>query len=104
MSLKKISSEDELSMLSIRFNQLWKKRQKKFRGYKRIGGQSESTYGKNKSGAGKDVTCFKCKHLRHYKNEYPKLMPKRKFFKEKKKVLMAVWNNSEASEDDSKEE
>lgn len=76
----------------------------KFRGYIRTGGQSNSTSGHKKSGANKDATFFECKQPGHYKNECPKLIAKRKFFREKKKVLMATWDELEASEDDYEEE
>lgn len=100
------SSEEEyeLSLLSRWVNQLWKKRKTKFRGYIRICGRYELTSRQEKSRAYKDVTCFKCKQPGHYKNECPKLLPKNKFFREKKKVMMATWDDSEASKDDSKEE
>ena len=71
--------DDELSLLS------------------RIGGQYDSTSGKKKSKADKDITCFKCKEPGHYKNECPKLKPKNEFFREKKNVLMATWDDYESS-------
>lgn len=48
--------------------------------------------------------CFQCKYPKHCKNECPKLIAKKKFFKDKKKVLIATWDDSEAFEDDSEEE
>lgn len=86
--------EDELYFQSRRVNQLWKKRQTKFKGYRRTCGQSELTSGEKKYEDEKDVTCFKFEHPGHYKNECPKLMPKTKFFREKKKVLMATYDDS----------
>lgn len=53
--------EDGMSLLSKMVNQLWKKRQMKFIGYRRTGGQSALNYGQKKSGVVNDVTCFKCK-------------------------------------------
>lgn len=41
--------EDELSLLSKRVNQLWNKRQTKFKGYKRTGGQYDLTSRQKKS-------------------------------------------------------
>lgn len=37
------SEEDKVSLLSIRVNQLWKKKQNDFRGYEKSGGRFEST-------------------------------------------------------------
>lgn len=85
--------EDELSLLFRRVNQLWKKRQGKFRGSKRTGGRSESTSILKKLGASKEVICFKCKEPGHYKNECPKLnkdRPNKKDFREMKKGMMAT--------------
>lgn len=63
-----------------------------------------STSRQKKSGSNKDVTCFECKDPGHYKNEYPKLKPKKKFFREKNKVMMETRDDFESLEDYSKEE
>lgn len=60
-----------------------------------------------KSGAGKYVIYFECKESSHYKNECLKLrkdIPKNKDFRGKKKGLMAIWDDSESSKDDSEEQ
>ncbi|XP_050915187.1 uncharacterized protein LOC127130162 [Lathyrus oleraceus] len=86
--------EDELSLLSRHVNQLWKKRQGKFRGQRRISGRSESTSGSKKVGAGKELTCFECKDPGHFKNECPKLKKERpkKNFRGKKKDSEEVFS------------
>src|SRR4051812_36355853 len=76
--------EDELSVISRRLNQLWKNKQRKFRGVR------------------KKVMCYECNEPGHFRNECPKLQkenPKKKFHK--KKGLMATWDESE---DDSNSE
>lgn len=99
--------EDELSLLSRCVNQLWKKRQSKSRGPRRIGGHSEFTYGLKKSGASKEIIYFWCNEPGHYKNECPKLKkdkPRNKDFKGMKKGLVATRGEYESLEDDSEEE
>lgn len=88
--------EDELSLLSRRINQLWKKKKRKFRGKRRTSGHSESTYGSKKVGVGKQLTCFECKEPGHFKNECPKLKKERpkKKFRGKKKGLMDTCDDS----------
>src|SRR3954468_20606679 len=96
--------EDELSMISRRVNQLWKSKQRKFRGFrssKRF--EHGESSGDRRSDKKKDV-CYECNELGHYKNECPKLQkenPKKKFHK--KKGLMATWDDSE-DESDSEDE
>lgn len=92
--------EDELSLLSIRVNQVWRKRHKKTRGIRRTNGHFESTSRQKKYGFDKDVICFECKEPGHYVNECPKLEkenPNNKFLKDNKKVLMVTWEYSESS-------
>lgn len=99
--------EDELSLLSRHINQLWNKRQGKFKGSRRTGGRSESTSGIKKSRPSKDITFFECKEPGHFKNEYPKLkknIPKKKDFRGKKKGVRATWDDSKSLEDDFEEE
>lgn len=50
--------DDELSLLSKCVNQLWKKRKVKFKEQIRTCGYSESTFGSNKAGVGKELICF----------------------------------------------
>lgn len=59
------------------------------------------------SGDNKDIIYFGCKDLDHYRNEYPKIKkenPKKTFFKNKKKDMIATWDESKSSEGDSEEE
>ena len=45
--------------------------------------------------------CYECKESCHYKSDCLNLQkekPKKKFSKEKKKSLMAIWDDSESSE------
>lgn len=63
--------EDELSILSRRVNQIWKKIQSNFRVSRRTDGRSESTSRHKKSGVGKEFICFEFKEPGHYKNECP---------------------------------
>ena len=93
-------------MLSRRVNRLWKNRGNSFRSKRPAGGRSESS-SEYKKRPQKEVTCFECKEPGHYKNECPKLnkdAPKKKFFNKKKKALMASWDDSDASEQESDEE
>lgn len=78
--------------------------QTKFRAYSRTGGHVELTSRQRKSRANQDVTGFECQQPRYFKNECPKLIPKRKFSREKNKVLMDTWDDSESLEDDFEEE
>ncbi|XP_058754629.1 uncharacterized protein LOC131627789 [Vicia villosa] len=100
--------EDEPFLLSRRVNQLWKRKQgNKFKGARMTGGRFESTYRLRKFGSSKEVTCYECKESGHYKNECQKIHkenPNKKFFKGNKKGLMATWDDSDSSEDDSEEE
>lgn len=87
-----------MSLLTKHVNQLYKKRQSKFRGSRRIGDRSESTFGLKKLGVGKDVIYFERKEPGHNKNEFPKLKkdrPEKKDFRGKKKGLMETWDDSE---------
>src|ERR1044072_2577858 len=99
------SDEDELSLISRRINRLWKHRQSKHKGPRNAKGRFESTSGQ-KNAADKDVICFECKELGHYKNECPKLKRDRKpkKFHKGKKGLMATWDDSESEEENSDEE
>ncbi|CAI8615440.1 unnamed protein product [Vicia faba] len=114
------SEEDELSLLSRRVNQLWKQRQRKFRNPRRSDqNESSSRYRRTDSSSGyrrsegsssskkpntKDIICYECNEQGHYKSDCPKLQrekPKKKFGREKKKSLMATWDDSDSSEADS---
>src|ERR1044072_3146728 len=97
---------DELSLISRRINQLWKHRQsKKFhKGPRNSKGKFESTSGQKKL-TDKIVICFECKEPGHYKNECSKLKNDRRSKKfDKKKGLMATWDDSESEGEDSDEE
>lgn len=94
-------------MLYRRVNQLQRKRKKNFGGHIRTCGRSESTYGLKKCGSDNEVICYEFKEPRNYKNEYPKISkekPKNKFLKDKKKVLMATWDDRNTLNDDFEEE
>ena len=115
------SEEDELSLLSRRVNQLWKQRQRKFRNPRRSENQNESfsRYRRSESSSGhrrsegssgnrkpnnKDIICYECNEQGHYKSDCPKLQkekPRKRFGKEKKKSLMATWDDSDTYEADS---
>src|ERR1044072_196529 len=98
------SDEDELSLISKRINRLWKHRQSKHKGPRNPKGSFESTSGQKKA-ADKDVICFECKEPGHYKNEFPKLKRDRKPKKfQKKKGLMATWDDSVSEEEDPDEQ
>jgi hypothetical protein len=102
--------EEELSLLTRRVKQLWKKRNNNFRRPRPRGDRSEST---SKGKTNKDITCYECKETGHYRNECPKLKkdnPRKESFKKNtfrtKKGLMATWDDSESgsSESDSDEQ
>ena len=124
------SEEDELSLLSKRVNQLWKQRQRKFINSRRLGNHNESPSGYRKSqsssryrnsepssghrksesssghrkSSNRDIICYECNEQRHYKSDCPRLQkekPKKKFFKEKNKSIMATWDDSDTSDTDS---
>lgn len=95
---KESSSEDELSVLSRRINQLWKHKQRKFRNYKKPDQCSESS-GHRKSSR-KEVVCYECKEPGHFKSDCPKFQKE----KPEKKSLMATWDDSESSESSSESE
>ena len=97
------SEEDELSLLSKRINHLRKHRQKKFRNFKKSKDKPKSS-GHKKSNW-RELICFECKELGHYKSDCPKIQsekPKKRFGK--KKGMMATWDDSESSEDESDSE
>ena len=82
---------------------MWKHRKKKFRNYKRSEDKPESS--RHKKSSRRDVVCYECKELGHYRSDCPKLQrerPKKKFGK--KKGMMATWDDSESSEDESDSE
>src|SRR3954471_18048919 len=89
-------------MISRRVNQLWKSNQRKFKNFKRPKKGESSGHKRSDK---KKVTCYECKEPGHYKNECPKLQrekPKKKF--EKKKCLMATWDDSDSSDQESDSE
>src|SRR3954470_11900760 len=98
--------EDELSMIFRRVNQLWKSKQRKFRGFRSSKRFEHGESSGDRRSDKKKVVCYECNEPGHYKNECPKLQkenPKKKFHK--KKGLMATWDDSESeSESDSEGE
>ncbi|KAI5400592.1 hypothetical protein KIW84_065469 [Lathyrus oleraceus] len=103
------NDEEELSLLTRRVKQLWRKRNNNFRRPRPMGDRSEST---SRGKSNKDITCYECKETGHYRNECPKLKKessRRKNFKKSsfrtKKGLMATWDDSgsDSSELDSEE-
>src|ERR1044072_4954416 len=98
--------EDELSLISRRINRLWRQRQGRSfqKGQRNAKGRFESTSGQRKAGD-KEVICFECKEPGHFKSEFPTLKKDKKPKKfQKKKGLMATWDDSESEEEDSDEE
>src|SRR3954469_17785174 len=96
--------EDELSMISRRVNQLWKSKQRKFRGFRSSKRFEHGESSDDRRSDKKKVMCYECNEPGHFKNECPKLQkenPKKKFHK--KKGLMATWDESE-DESDSEDE
>src|SRR4051812_17022747 len=89
------SEEDELSMISRRVNQLWKSKQRKFKGFRSYKKPERGKSSGVRRSDKKKVTCFECKEQGHYKNECPKLQ---------KKGLMETWDDSDSSESDSEDE
>src|SRR3954471_17762492 len=98
--------EDELSMISRRVNQLWKSKQRKFRGFRSSKRFERGESSGDRRSDKKKAVCYECNEHGHYKNECPKLQkdnPKKKFHK--KKGLMATWDDFESeSESDSEGE
>src|SRR3954471_24264971 len=93
-------------MISRRVNQLWKSKQRKFKSFRssKKFEQGESSGGRRSDK--KNVVCYECNELGHFKSECPKIQkenPKKKFHK--KKGLTATWDDSESeSESDSEGE
>src|SRR4051812_24752697 len=80
--------EDELSVISRRVNQLWKSKQRKFRGFRSSKRFERGESSGDRRSDKKKAVCYECNEPGHYKNECPKLQkenPKKKFHK--KKVL-----------------
>src|SRR4051812_10829454 len=65
--------ENELSMISRRVNQLWKRKQRKFKNFRSSKKPERGESSGIKRFDKKKVTCFECKELGHYKSECPKL-------------------------------
>src|SRR4051812_10294165 len=87
-------------MISRRVNQLWKSKQRKFRGFRSSKKFERGESSGDRRSDKKKAVCYECNEPGHYKNECPKLQkenPKKKFHK--KKGLMATWNESEDESD-----
>src|SRR3954466_2775888 len=96
--------EDELSLISRRLNQLWKNKQRKFRGVRSSKKFERGESSDDRRSDKKKVMCYECNEPGHYRSECPNLQkenPKKKFHK--KKGLMATWDESE-DESDSEDE
>src|SRR3954462_8513148 len=94
--------EEELSMISRRVNQLWKSKQRKFRGFRSSKRFEHGESSDERRSDKKKVMCYECNEPGHFRSECPSLQkenPKKKFHK--KKGLMATWDESE---DDSEDE
>src|SRR3954463_16662440 len=97
--------EDELSMISRRLNQLWKTKQRKFRGFRSSKRFEHGESSDDRRSDRKKVMCYECNEPGHFRNECPKLQkenPKKKFHK--KKGLMATWDESEDDSDSEDEQ
>src|SRR3954462_827116 len=97
--------EDELSLISRRVNQLWKSKQRKFRGVRSSKKFEQGESSGDRRSDKKKAVCYECNEPGHFKNECPKLQkenPKKKFHK--KKGLMATWDESEDDSDSEDEQ
>src|SRR3954468_22324474 len=97
--------EDELSLISRRLNQLWKNKQRKFRGVRSSKKFERGESSDDRRSDKKKVMCYECNEPGHFRNECPKLQkenPKKKFHK--KKGLMATWDESEDDSDSEDEQ
>src|SRR3954469_10180299 len=93
--------EDELSMISRRLNQLWKTKQRKFRGFRSSKRFEHGESSDERRSDKKKAMCYECNEPGHFRSECPSLQkenPKKKFHK--KKGLMATWDESEDESDD----
>ncbi|XP_058722986.1 uncharacterized protein LOC131594802 [Vicia villosa] len=94
--------EDEFSLISRRVNQLWKSKQRRFKNFKK---PEKGESSKHRKSGKKKVVCYECKEPGHFKNECPKLQrekPRKKF--EKKKGMMATWDDSDSYDQESDSE
>src|SRR3954471_18836464 len=93
-------------MISRRLNQLWKSKQRKFRGFRSSKRFEHGESSEERRTDKKKVMCYECNEPGHFRSECPSLQkenPKNKFHK--KKGLMATWDESESeSESDSESE
>src|SRR3954470_2530084 len=92
-------------MISRRVNQLWKSKQRKFKNFRSSKRPERGESSRHIRSDKKKVTCYECKEPGHYKNVCPKLQrekPNKKF--EKKKGLMATWDDSDSSDQESDSE
>src|SRR3954468_5132836 len=97
--------EDELSLISRRLNQLWKTKQRKFRGVRSSKRFEHGESSDERRSDKKKVMCYECNEPGHFRSECPSLQkenPKKKFHK--KKGLMATWDESEDDSDSEDEQ
>src|SRR3954463_5823926 len=97
--------EDELSLISRRLNQLWKNKQRKFRGVRSSKKFERGESSDDRRSDKKKVMCYECNEPGHFRNECPTLQkenPKKKFHK--KKGLMETWDESEDDSDSEDEQ
>ena len=76
---------------------MWKYRQKKFKKHRRSKDKGESSGHKKFSKRG--IQCYECKEIGHVRSKCPNVQkekPKKRF--EKKRGMMATWDDSESSE------
>src|ERR1043165_9724523 len=84
-------------MIFRRINKMWKYRQKKYKNHRRSEDKGESSRHKrfNKKG----IQCYEYKEMGHVRSECPNVQkekPKKRF--EKRRGMMATWDDSKSSE------
>ena len=85
---------------------MWKKKGRSRRYFQKHNNRNQRESKDRKENKDKDqVICYECNKPGHYKSECPNLKKKsRRDFKEKKKSLMATWDDSESSSSDEDDE
>src|SRR3954469_21361829 len=92
-------------MISRRVNRLWKRKQRKFKGFRSSKRFERGESSGDRRSDKKKAVCYECNEPGHFKNECPKLQkenPKKMFHK--KKSLMATWDDSEYESDSEDEQ